>query len=549
LLVALGAERNDKEILDRPGWSRGFSVAMSRLTRSLGLQAGDRAGAAAVAVAAGLTDDKDPGAMTSDERRERALIRIRFLRPEQHEVLAHYANRLQPSDIAKRLSSIPNTIDPTNYVNTSLARLSKRLGVLGRGEAGAAALAAELETPPLPVLSEEQKNQAIARITTLSDPEFEILVALGAERNDEAITARPHWTPQRLARVISRLPRSLGLQAGDRVGAAAVAVAAGLTNDTDPDDLPSDERHARALIRIPFLQPDQRKALIYRVAEWKRPQIAEQLRLDPTAVSHQSSNFVLRLGVLDRGEAMKAVQAIPALAAEVAALRPVPARAAPTRAARTRVAPTRVAPVRAARTRVAPAPELTPEQIAWAVDRITTLSDPQNKIFFHLGAGLDRDGIVARDGLAKRTVDDHIRSIVRDLGLNNPGDAVAVAVAAGLAPTAPQPHNDGTTTHDTDDDSDREDSSDSDDDLYDADDHPPARHGGGPRDDDPPAPPTGRDHGSATAPSAQPGNGNSGARTTGDSTGRSTGSHGTRSGNRTRQGFPPADHQGNDTPG
>ncbi|MES0838471.1 hypothetical protein ABUK85_31695, partial [Nocardiopsis umidischolae] len=536
VLVALGAERNDEEILDRPGWKpRGLAIVMGGLTRSLGLQAGDRAGVAAVAVAAGLTNDTDPDTMTSDERQERAVTRIRFLRPEQREVLAHYANGLQPSDIAKRLSSIPDTVsNPTVYIHNLITHFSHRLGVLGREEAGAAARLAELEAPPLPVLTDEQKNQAIDRITTLSDREFEVLVALGAGRTDEQLITRG-WKPRGLTNVMGGLTRSLGLQAGDRAGIAELAVAAGLTDDKDPGAMTSDERQERALIRIRFLRPEQREVLAHYANGLKASDIAKRISPNANASSVDGllTNLSHRLGVSGRGEAMKAAQTTPALAAEVAALRPAPVRAVPTRVVRPRVAP---------------APELTPEQIAWAVDRINDLlKDSTFQVFVHMGAGLDDiEEIGTRVGLRPHTVTNYISQIVRDLKLNSSKDIVAVAAAAGLAPTTPHPQPQSQSHNDEGDDS--SDSEDSDDDLYDADDHPPARRGGGPRDDDPPAPPTGRDHGSATAPSAQPGNGNSGARTTGDSTGRSTGSHDTGSGNRNRQGLPPTDHHRNTAP-
>ncbi|MEE2044404.1 hypothetical protein Q7689_13635, partial [Nocardiopsis tropica] len=429
LLVALGAERNDKEILDRPGWKpRGLAIVMGRLPRSLGLQAGDRVGAAAVAVAAGLTNDTDPDTMTSDERQERAVIRIRFLRPEQREVLAHYANGLQPSDIAKRLSSIPDTVsNPTVYIHNLITHFSHRLGVLGRGEAGAAALAAELEAPPLPVLSEEQKNQAIARITTLSDREFEVLVALGAGRTDEQLITRG-WKPRGLTNVMGGLTRSLGLQAGDRAGIAEVAVAAGLTDDKDPGAMTSDERHERALIRIRFLRPEQHEVLAHYANGLKASDIAKRISPNANASSVDGllTNLSHRLGVSGRGEAMKAAQTTPALAAEVAALRPAPVRAVPTRVVRPRVAP---------------APELTPEQIAWAVDRINDLlKDSTFQVFVHMGAGLDDiEEIGTRVGLRPHTVTNYISQIVRDLKLNSSKDIVAVAAAAGLAPTTPHP--------------------------------------------------------------------------------------------------------------
>ncbi|MES0837450.1 hypothetical protein, partial [Nocardiopsis tropica] len=454
VLVALGAGRTDKEIIARLGWKPGgLARVMRDLIHSLDLRMGDRAGATAVAVAAGLTDDTAPNALPPGERHTRALIRIRFLRPEQHEVLAYHARGLQPSDIAKWLPSIPNKVkDRTAYVSNVIDHLSRHLGVLGREEARVAALAAELEAPPLPVLSEEQKNQAIDRITTLSSNEFDLLVALGAGRTDKEIAARPKWSPHRLAILMSHLTDSLGLRAGDRTGAAAVAVAAGLTNDTDPDTMTSDERHARALDRIRFLRPEQHEVLTHYASDLQPSDIAKRLPSIPSEVTKRIQyvhnlldRLSHRLGVRNRKEA-----------GDVAI---------------------------AAKLEAPPLPVLNEEQGTQTIARINTLSDPDYRVFVN------------------------------------------------------------------DDDSDTDDSSDSDDDLYDADDHPPARRGGGPRDDDPPAPPTGRDHGSATAPSAQPGNGNSGARTTGDSTGRSTGSHGTRSGNRTRQGFPPADHQGNDTPG
>ncbi|MFE6448344.1 hypothetical protein [Nocardiopsis dassonvillei] len=571
VLVALGSGDTDAEITDRHGWSlRGFTTALSGITDALGLPPGDRAGVVDAAVAAGLTDDTDPGDLTPDQRRQRAVTRIRFLPADQRELLTHFTSGLSPSDIA-RLPSNPSGVNGSaTRANNLLARLVRRLGVLNRNEMRDAALATGLEGPRLSAPTAEQRARTIDRITTLSDPEFELLTALGAGRTEAEITARPGWPRTRFMIVMRGITNSLGLHASDRAGVVDAAVAAGLADDTDPGDLTPDQRRQRALTRIRFLRQDQRRILVHLAEGYRTDQIAEQTDLNPITLKDQPRKLVHRLGMLDFDEMTAAAREAPDLASEREDLRatatepPAPTRRRPTRATATRPEPTRRRPARATATRPEATPELTFEQTSRAVDQIDRLNEPQFEVFVHLGAGLSIDEIVAHvrthdsavtENIRNTSVENvrervtrHVRRVVATLNLNAPGDAVAVVAAAGLAPTAPYPqpqpqsHND-----EGEDSSDGEDNSDSDDDLYDADDRPPARRDRGPRDDDPPAPPTGGGTGARAEPSARPGTGNSGATAADRSTGGSSDRRGAGSGNRTRRGTPPADHHGDGT--
>ncbi|MFD6096537.1 LuxR C-terminal-related transcriptional regulator, partial [Nocardiopsis flavescens] len=532
ILVALGAGHSDEEITARPGWTaHRLATALRGLYGSLGLGAGDRAGAAAVAAAAGLTDDTASNAMTPEQRVQRARARVPLLREDQSRLLGLHAQGLDPGRIAERLDM------PENTVRTHLNRLAHRLGVVGRSEVAAVARAAGPAVPTVaasratdaadpPPAAAEQSSRAADRITDLSDGQFELLVALGAGRTIEEITARPEWTPRRLTVMLRGLTETLGLGAEASTDAAAVAAAAGLTDDTDPAALSPEQRVQRARTRIPFLRENQRQVLALHAQGLEAGRIAERLQLTQNVVKNDLTRLAHRLGVAGRGEAIAAASAAGWATSRTTSSRP----------ARTRAVPAQSAPAPAA-----PVSGPSPEQIARAVDRINDLTDAEYGVMIHLGAGLDTVEIATRVGARTGTVAKHVRHVVRTLGLDGPGHVPAVLAAADLTPASHGPRTTAGPSLDNDDGRDTSDSSDSDDsdDLYDADDHPRDRRGRGPRDDDPPAPPT--SGGTAgTAPSAPPGTGGGG--TAADrSTGGSSTRRGAGPGNRTRQGPPPAD--------
>ncbi|SHJ83521.1 DNA-binding transcriptional regulator, CsgD family [Nocardiopsis flavescens] len=528
ILVALGAGHSDEEITARPGWTpHRLATALRGLYGSLGLEAGDRAGAAAVAAAARLTDDTASNAMTPEQRVQRARTRVPLLREDQSRLLGLHAQGLDPGRIAERLDM------PENTVRTHLNRLAHRLGVVGRSEVAAVARAAGPAVPTVaasrttdaagpPPATAERSALAADRITTLSDGQFELLVALGAGRTIEEITARPEWTPRRLTVMLRGLTESLGLGAEASTDAAAVAAAAGLTDDTDPAALSPEQRIQRARTRIPFLRENQRQVLALHAQGLEAGRIAERLQLTQNVVKNDLTRLAHRLGVAGRGEAVAAAAAAGWATAGPASARPARARAVPTQSAPAPAAPT-------------------PDRIARAVDRINTLNDPEYGVMIHLGAGLDAVEIATRLGASRSTVANQIRSIVRTLGLDGPGHVPAVLAAAGLTPASHGPRAAAGPALDNEDGRGTSDSDDSDDDLYDADDHPRDRHARGPRDDDPPAPPTGGGT-AGTAPSAPPPATGSGGATAADrSTGGSSTRRGAGPGNRTRQGPPPAD--------
>ncbi|MFC3996082.1 hypothetical protein ACFOVU_09170, partial [Nocardiopsis sediminis] len=392
VLVALGAGRGDDEIKDLLGVEdHAFARLMGGVTGSLGVD--DRDQVVAVAVAAGLTDDRAATELTPGARMDRALVRVRFLNENQPGLLGLI--RQPDKTIARELRT---TLDGARM---RVRALVHRLGVQGRDEAADvadAAVAAGLvpaRVAPVADLTAEQLTRAVGNIYRLSDREFDVLVALGAGRSDGDIATRFKLRVRGFAHLMGGVIDSLGVDGPGE--AAAVAVAAGLTDDRAATELMAGARMDRALIRARFLDEDAHKLL--GLLREQNQTLVKELRTTRSAVEKGVSGLVHRLGVEDRGEAADVADAI--------ATGHVPAR-------------------------VAPGGELTAEQMTRAVGNIYRLSDREFDVLVALGAGRGDDDI--KNLL---DVEDHafallMGGVTGSLGVDGSEEAAAVARAAGL---------------------------------------------------------------------------------------------------------------------